>query len=138
MRDRERRETPIVPNEIIPVQWEDGTVGQYGGWVDSIHMFSESRLTHVKFWTEDGRLSFQFLEQDILAQLAERGLPVVPRTHIYEREVEAHKEHCWAMAEALGQIPVRSMTNCVELEEHVDELSDAEISYFLEEWSEER
>src|SRR5690606_16770318 len=106
--DGQRRECPIIPNEVVPVQFGDEVL-QYGGWVDSVHMFPEARLSHAKYYAETGVLSFQFLEADILAALVERGIPLVIRESIFEREVEAHKNYCWDVAEALGQLPCQQV-----------------------------
>lgn len=149
--DGQHRETPIIPNEIVPVEFEDGTYLNYGGWVDSIHMFAESRLSHVKYWDENGCVSFQFLSDELLAGLAERGIPVVMRDSIFEREVQAHKDHCWNLAEALGMVVLEDEIDYTQLPPPVPlelmpgdpieaevqkahEHIDAEADYYLKEW----
>lgn len=91
----------IVPNKAIAIESIDGAVYLYGGWVDSVHIFHDHRLDHVKYWDADREVfNYHFLGKATLDALVDLGIPEVPRkSKVYESEVEAHKDYCWTIIE---------------------------------------
>lgn len=133
-RDGEYKPCPIVPDELITVNLGEMVLG-YGGWIDCVHMFPDPRLNHVKYWDEDNSLQYHFFDQETLAALVEHGIPLAIRDRAFEREVESHKNHCWALAESMGMI---ASAGAAMLSEVMDddtgaELTDAEIEWFWKE-----
>lgn len=57
---------------------------------DSIHIFDDDRMDHVKYWDEEKKcIVYQYLGSTVLEFLSEQGLPCVPRDSITPQEYES-------------------------------------------------
>ena len=126
-RDGEHRECPIVPANIVRLRYgeDEDDVLVVSPTHDTIQMFPNPDYTYLRYFNpEQGELVAVWLGQEVLADLVDEGIPLCIRDCITEQEVELYERH-------LGKIAA----NFIDVEEVPEpHLSDAEISYFLEEW----
>lgn len=129
-RDGQPRETPIVPDHQIRIRYgeDEDDVLLIAASHDAIQMFPTAEYSHLRYWDpEDSKVKVVWLPQDVLADLADAGIPVTPRETITEAEFEAYNVYC----AQVGGLAVAA-TEASEPEEY--HLSDAEIDYFIGEW----
>lgn len=88
MRDGERRECPIVENKCIELSFGLGHV-LVSASCDSIQMFPEPAYTHLRLF-DNGFMKALFLDEEIMADLADMGIPVTIRDSITESEHEGY------------------------------------------------
>lgn len=97
MDDRQPK-CPITENEVITLLAEDGTKRRYAKWCDVVHFFPQPEYSHVKYWDDEGKvMQYHFLPEDVLAELVEHGIPLVPRTDITQIEHNAWTEYVCAL-----------------------------------------
>ena len=128
MRDGERRECPIVPTEAINLRYGEGEEDYLAvsATHDSIQMFPDPRYTYLRYWNHiTNEMQACFLAEEVMADLADGGIPVTIRDSITELEHNLYENH-------VGRILAAQV---VEVEEVPETLTDAEIDYYLNhEW----
>jgi len=103
-RDGEHKECPIIPDQLLTANirlpnGEQETI-QVAKGVDVIYMFPDSRLNYLQYVdNERNMIDRRFLGHLVLATLHDYGIPVAFREDVNESEVEAHKNHCFEVAE---------------------------------------
>lgn len=148
--DGEHRECPIVPDQAIRLNY--GTEEEYllvAPSHDVIVMFPDPKYNHLRYWSpEERRIKAIWLNDEMLADLNDAGIPVVIRNSISECEYSAYKEY-------LAHIALESVeVDYVEIPDEYDRVMpqyieedssfeaeildatknlDAELRYFLSE-----
>lgn len=136
MRDGEHRECPIVPANIIRLRYGEDDEDELvvSPTHDTVQMFPDPKYTYLRYFNpQAGELVAVWLQQEVLADLVDAGIPLCIRSEITEQEHELYEQH-------MGKIALAGVSNCIEVEEHMDEvnaanLTDAEIDFYLDEWT---
>jgi hypothetical protein len=125
--DGKRRECPIVPDQAITFSFgeEDEQSFMVAASHDSIQMFPDPKYTHLRYFDAQAEsMRVVWLPENVLADLADMGIPVTIRESITQSEYECYERY-------LGQV---SAAQVIEVEEVPETLTDAEIQFYLDEW----
>lgn len=128
MRDGERRECPIVPTTAINLRYgeSENDYLAVSATHDSIQMFPDPRYTYLRYWNHlTNEMQACFLSEDVMADLADGGIPVTIRESITELEHNLYENH-------IGKILAAQVVEVEEVPEY--HLEDSEINFFMEEW----
>lgn len=124
----ERKECPIVPTEAINLRYGEGEEDYLAvsATHDSIQMFPDPRYTYLRYWNHlTNEMQACFLSEDVMADLADGGIPVTIRESITELEHNLYENH-------IGKILAAQVVEVEEVPEY--HLEDSEINFFMEEW----
>lgn len=124
--DGKKRECPIVPDQAITFSFgeEDEQSFMVAASHDSIQMFPDPKYTHLRYFDAQAEsMRVVWLPENVLADLADMGIPVTIRESITQSEYECYERY-------LGQV---SAAQVIEVEEVPETLTDAEIEWFWKE-----
>lgn len=87
--DGSRNSCEIVPDQAMVINLVDGGSLHVAASCDSIQMFPDPRYTYLRYWdVAEGKLTALFLNDDILAELVDFGIPITTRPNISQEEFE--------------------------------------------------
>lgn len=85
--DGEHYPCPIVENKAARVSLADDEYLVITASHDSIQMFPDPRFTHLRYYDgDDNLMKAMFLPEEVMADLADFGIPVTIRESITEEE----------------------------------------------------
>lgn len=126
MRDGEHRDCPIVPNDVVRLRYGEGEDDNIvvAPSHDAIQMFPDPRYTHLRYWDHtDGQMKAVWLNDQVMADLADAGIPITIRESITDTEHELYERY-------VGQI---ALATAIEVDPVANEVAhlDAEIDYYF-------